>query len=187
MQPKQMTFSAPIELRASAPGGLPSKLSGVAYSGAAVAGRGVIIDVDSTEVVAPMQLLFEHGRVDCIGVVESATKQGGQIVIAGKLFSDLIDSQGRKVAELAQRGAPFELSVGLFGYDEEYVGRGQRMQVNGRSVEGPISVLRNGRVREVSVVALGADPAAKAKLFGRSQQPVIDTARIYRRHNNIGF
>ena len=45
---------------------------------------------------------------------------------------------------------------------------------------------RNGKVREVSIVALGADSDAKARLFdtGRARAPAIDTREIYRRHNS---
>jgi hypothetical protein len=148
-----------------------------------VPGHNVIIDLDTTTVNAPMQALSEHNRDACVGVIDTATKTN-KLVVSGRLFSDIAGSQGEKIALLAQRGVPYQISVGLYHYAEEYIGRGQSVTVNGKTVEGPVTVLRNGRVRECSIVTLGADSDAKARLFGHGRHDRLPDARdIYRKHN----
>ena len=71
----------------------------------------------------------------------------------------------------------------MYGYREEYIGRGQSVTINGQTFVSPVKGLHSGTVREVSIVALGADPAAKAKLMdGRG--PRLDARAIYARHNS---
>jgi hypothetical protein len=57
------------------------------------------------------------------------------------------------------------MSVGAYNASEEFVAAGRNIEVNGRQFSGPVSVLRNAHIREVSIVALGADPETSAKLF----------------------
>lgn len=60
---------------------------------------------------------------------------------------------------------PFQMSIGLYGYDELYIASGNAETINGQQFQGPVTVLQNGKVREVSVVALGADPNTDAQFF----------------------
>jgi hypothetical protein len=89
------------------------------------------------------------------------------------LFSDIPGSPAERIAQTAQRGAPYQMSVGLFNYSEEFISSGQHVKVHGKEHTGPLTVLRRGTVRECSIVALGADSATSARLFGRdARQPV---------------
>ena len=158
---------APVALKPTTDGALPTRVQGVAYSGGIVPTLGVVIDLASTTIADRLPLLHEHGREAIIGAVTWTTITGGALLVAGKLFSDIPGGQAEKIAQLAQRGAPFQMSVGLFGYTEEVVRAGQAVTVNGATVAGPVTVLRRGTVREVSLVTLGADPNAVARLFGQ--------------------
>ena len=64
------------------------------------------------------------------------------------------------------------MSVGLYGFTREFVPAGKSVQVNGQTFNGPVNVLRNGQVREVSVVTLGADPRTDSKFFEQPSQGV---------------
>lgn len=163
--PRHIELSAPVELAATAGQALPAQFSGVAYSGGLVPSYGVVIDVASTEVPARMPLLMEHARDNIIGVVEATERQASRILVAGKLFSDLAGSDAERVAQLSSRGAPYQMSVGLYGYSEDYVPAGMTAKVNGAEFAGPLVVLRGGKVREVSIVTLGADPQTSAHVF----------------------
>ena len=57
------------------------------------------------------------------------------------------------------------MSVGLYAFRREFVPAGQSIKVNNQTFQGPINVLRNGQVREVSIVTLGADPRTSSKFF----------------------
>lgn len=143
---------------------LPSKVRGVAYSGALVPDRGIIIDLASTRVELPAPLLYGHDHDSTVGLIASANNSGRELQIEGDLYVD-IDEQARSIAAKAARGHPWQLSVGLFDYVFEERPAGREYQINGQTFAGPLIVLSGGVVREVSVVALGADAATNAEFF----------------------
>lgn len=160
-----MVFGAPLELKANADGGLPSRFAGTAYSGGLVPDYGVVIDMATTTYNEKLPLLDSHSRWDIVGVIDQAATQDFQMQVAGKLFSDMAGSSAERIANLAARGVPFEMSVGLYAFRREFVPAGQSIKVNNQTFQGPINVLRNGQVREVSIVTLGADPRTSSKFF----------------------
>jgi hypothetical protein len=141
-------------------GSVPKRMSGIAYSGGRVPGRNIVIDLSTTTVVLPAPLLASHDSSSIVGRIISAAV-GRTLKIDAELYSD-IDEDALLIAKKAKRGHPWQLSVGLFGYDIEAIAPGKKIKVNGRDFVGPIDVLRNGAVREVSIVALGADPDTSA-------------------------
>ena len=162
-------LGAPIELKANADGGLPARFSGTAYSGGYVPDYEVVIDMATTTYKSRMPLLDSHMRWEIIGVIEQASTQDHQMQVAGRLFSDMPGSAAERIGQLAQRGVPYEMSVGLYAFTREFVPAGKSVNVNGQTFNGPVNVLRNGQVREVSIVTLGADPRTASKFF--EQQP----------------
>ncbi len=175
-------LTAPMQLRAApeGPSQLPSQFTGIAYSGGLVPSYGMVIDLSSTNITPVMPLLSEHDRTNMVGMVNGAQKLNGQIVVAGKLYSDMAGSKAEQIAQLSQRGFPFQMSVGLFGFSEEELQPGQRALVNGRDVAGPVTVLRNGTVRECSICALGADPNTEARFFNSPHAREHQIAALFR-------
>lgn len=154
---------------------LPARFTGTAYSGEMVPSYGAVIDLSSTRMAKRLPLLNSHWRDDVIGFVDSSSV-GERIEVSGELFSDMEGCSAKKIARLAKRGAPYQMSVGLFGYRETFVPAGQSVKVNGREFTGPINVLSGGTVREVSIVTLGADWQADVTLLKQpTHQPT--TAR----------
>jgi hypothetical protein len=166
MNHQDIRIATRLDLKAPAPGVLPAQFSGVAYSGEKVPALGVVIDVGSTSVPEKMPLLIEHDRGRIAGVVNAATATAGTITVSGKLFSDMEGSDAQRIAQLASRGAVYQLSIGLYGFTEHIVGQGQGIEVNGRRFDGPLVVLRQGKVRETSLVVLGADHQSTVAMFG---------------------
>jgi hypothetical protein len=154
-------MSAPLELRAAG-NELPQRFSGQAYSGGLVPSYGIVIDLASTRYGARMPLLDSHMRSAIVGVIENAATTNHAMQVDGRLFSDMAGSAAERIAQLAQRGAPFQMSVGLYEFTVETVRAGIVVTVNGRQLTGPVDVLRNGLVREVSIVTLGADSDTSA-------------------------
>ena len=161
----QFIADGALTLKAATPDKLPSMFAGLAYSGAVIARLALVIDLESTEVPGTMVLLHEHDRTAIVGVVQSATKRAGGLEVAGRLFSDIAGSTAERLAQLAMRGAPLQMSIGLFNFAEEFVPAGQVVTVGGKTVPGPVTVLRRGVIRECSIVTLGADSATSARLF----------------------
>ncbi|MCI4410766.1 MAG: hypothetical protein JHC38_03740 [Thiotrichales bacterium] len=145
--------------------------SGVAYSGAMIENHGwlsnVVIDIDSMTIAPNLQLLLEHDTNNVIGTA-TAVKQDGKVLVNGLLVS-AIDDDAQRVCQKAQAGITWQLSVGLYDYQQQELIEGQSEVVNGLTVEYPATILRNSVLREVSVVALGADSATSLAIF--SQNP----------------
>lgn len=163
--PSEIVLTAPLQLAEGEGNALPAKFSGTAYSGGFVPGYGVVIDLATTTFAQKMPLLADHDHSAILGVINEGNVANGKLSVAGLLFSDMAGSRAEQIAQFAQRGMPFQMSVGLFGFNEMYVRAGASVQVNGQEFPGPVTVLSGGKVREVSVVALGADPNTEAQFF----------------------
>jgi hypothetical protein len=155
---------------------LPRRFSGIAYSGGAVNdwGEQVVIDLDSTSLAPQMPLLFQHDHTQVIGTISVASVADGTLHVSGELFSD-IDETAKSVAAKSLRGAAYQMSVGLFDASRENAPLGRQVYCNGKSFNGPAVVLRNGTIREVSVVALGADAHTQADFFNQKTQKEFST------------
>lgn len=147
---------------------LPKKFNGIAYSGGAVNdwGEQIVIDLASTLTAPSMPLLFQHDHSCVIGAIPTAINDGSSLSVSGELFSD-IDETALAIAKKAQRGACYQMSVGIFDFSRETIPAGKNITVNGCEFTSPVTVLRNGNIREVSIVALGADANTNATFFNK--------------------
>lgn len=185
--PTHIVLSAPLQLASADNGALPAKFSGIAYSGGLAPCYGVVVDLSTITFAQKMPLLAAHDHTMMIGVVSEGNVDNGQMAVAGTLFSDIPGSRAEQIAQFAQRGMPFQMSIGLSGFNEMYVQSGKSVTVNGQEFQGPVTVLSGGNVREVSIVALGADPNTEAQFFNAAptipqENPSMDlqqlTARV---------
>lgn len=164
MRNKPFVLTCAADFEAAQGDALPARISGVAYSGGPVMGGIAVIDLASTKIAMPAPLLASHEHDEVIGALTQGNNTGAELTVAGELYSD-IDDTARAIAAKAKRGHPWQLSVGIYGMNFEDVAPGNVVTVNGREFKGPITVLRGGTVREVSVVALGSDAETNAAFF----------------------
>ena len=153
---------------------LPRTFSGLAYSGGVIDewGERVIIDLASTAFESDMPLLFQHRHEAVIGTITTTglTADGG-LTVTGELFTD-IDDTAAKIAQKFQRGAKYQMSVGLYDARVERLEKpNQSATINGRQFTAPGVILRGGLIREVSIVALGADRHTNAQFFSADHRP----------------
>lgn len=170
--PLYLSCPAVTLLAPSDSGGLPSQFAGLAYSGDETPfwGRSVI-DLSSTTIArAKTPALMEHQRDKRVGICSLSISDAGIQVANGTLLSN---EDAQRIAADAKDGFEFQFSIGLFGYSYEDVPPGVSTTINGRTFTGPITVLRNGSIREVSFVSLGADPNTTTRLFSH-QEPTMD-------------
>ena len=143
-------------------------LTGIAYSGELVTDHGywnrLLIDLSSLTVDTPIPLLVNHDPDETVGMVTVATTQAGNLGIEARLFAD-VDDDAAEIAAKADKGFPWQLSVGIWPSRIEEVPVGHEISLNGRLFQGPVTVFRSGRVREVSIVALGADHQTSATVL----------------------
>ncbi len=149
-------------------------ITGIAYSGDAVTqwGERFVIDLSTLALTAPLPILFQHNHNAAIGVIDVIGSDGSQLTIEdGRIFASIeSDPLPRQIAEKSVRGFPYELSVGIYEGSAEIFPADKSVIVNGREFQGPITVIRNAVLREISVVALGADANTKADIAAAQSQ-----------------
>ena len=165
-----------LEITAAKDGGGKHKVAGVAYGGGKMRlfgwSRPVVVDLSGMTVPESVPLLANHENhtLGRIGVVNAKAEDGhlvmsGEIVAGGEL-AEAIVAQGKA-------GADWQLSIGAEVDAAELVQEGKR-KVNGAEHEAPFYHVTKSTLREVSVVAVGADRSthmtvtAKLELKGNS-------------------
>ena len=172
--------AAEVEIEAAGKDARP-KISVVAYTGRImrVPGWGdIAIDLAGLEAGGQVPLLADHdatvGSVVGHGQPEVA---GGRLIVAGVVSG--AGEPARHVVEMARGGFQFQASVGVASTEHERVKPNQSVEINGRSLSSPggFTLVRKGRLREVSITPLGADAetsvAIAASRQGRTNMPDI--------------
>jgi len=147
------------------PGKNPFRVKGLAYSGGKMQLPGwrypVVVDLSGLEVPDSVPLLANHeNRTGSrVGLVKPRLKDG-LLHIEGEILSSSGVAGG--IVEQAKTGADWQLSIGADVLDSELV-PGQRF-VNGQMQVGPFFHVKKAVLREVSVVAVGADDGTHMRL-----------------------
>ena len=157
-----------LEIIAAAQNG-KHKVKGLAYSGGKMRlfgwSRPVVVDLSGMNIPGDIPLLTDHtnfteGR---IGVVTATLTDGGLEItgdiVAGNDAAENIITQGKS-------GADWQLSIGAEVEAAELVQEGKRT-VNGIDHEAPFYHVTKSTLREVSVVAVGADKATHMKVTAK--------------------
>jgi len=130
--------------------------SGTAYSGEVITDHWywdrIIFDLDSMQLKGRIPALLEHRSSQRAGAITGLT-------VSGDLMSNEF---GTQVAQDSDDGFPWQMSVRIDPSAIEEIQAGSSVSVNGKSHQGPITVFRGGRIREVSFCALGADDNTNA-------------------------
>lgn len=169
---------AKLELAASDPGSDPTaveKFAMVGYTGGLMWLDGhddqVVIDLTTVEIASPQTpILFNHDDEQPLGHANQVRIDASGISVpAGQGYFSADNSRRDEVVNSARRKYPWQASVGGRAATIEYVGPGETALVNGRSFQGPIEIARGFRLREISILSLGADAATSAVLAARAK------------------
>lgn len=158
-----------IRIAAQVGSGKP-KIAGLAYSGGKMRLTGwsqpVVVDLAGMEIPGNIPLLLDHqNRTDCrIGVIEAKIEAGG-LHIAGEIVSESEDAA--EVALQGKSGAPWQLSIGADVTDFELIKSGS-VAINEQAFEAPFYHVKKSILREVSVVAVGADANTEMKVAAKA-------------------
>jgi hypothetical protein len=143
-------------------------LTGVAYGGGKVTDSGwwdnLVLDLGSITIETPIPLLSFHAHDESIGIVTDASTVGNKLSISARLFAD-IDDDAAEIAAKADKGFPWQLSVGIYPQSIEEILPDANILLNGTVFQGPLTIFRNARIREVSVVSIGADNKTTATIL----------------------
>lgn len=137
--------------------------TGVAYSGDVVSywGESMVIDLSSIKLPDPCPILMGHDRDRPVGRGQLSVRDNA-LHAEGSLLGN---ETARSLASDADDGFPWQFSVHTEPGSVEEVPAGASVQVNGRAFQGPVTVLRNSRIRELSFTPTGVDFRTEAHVL----------------------
>ena len=159
-----------LEITAAAEGRKPT-VKGLAYSGGKMRlfgwSRPVVVDMAGMAVPESVPLLANHeNHTLCrVGVVKASVGETG-LEISGEIVAE--GAEAANIVAQGKSGADWQLSIGAEVEAAELVQEGRRT-INGAEHEAPFYHVTKSTLREVSVVAVGADKATHMKVTASLQ------------------
>lgn len=158
----------------------------VAYGGGVMTVPGwndIVIDLAGLDVTGSVALLSDHDSTRR-GVVGHGRAEvaGGRLTVAGTISATT--AAAREIVESARNGFAWEASVGLEVHERRRVAAGEVVLVNGRTIRalaGGFTLVSRGRLREVSIVALGCDGGTSVSIAAaqkRTEGVMVTTATV---------
>ena len=157
-------------------GDKPVRCTGVAYSGGSFrqwwSALPCYVDLSGMRMAEQVCLMLDHSYdPECrLGVIE-AKNDGKTLTIDGEFDTGNILAQS-----IIRAGKKFnwQLSIGAENVKVERVDEGTVETINGNTVNGPALVVRESILREVSIVAIGADAKTSMEIRASLMAPEPD-------------
>ncbi len=146
----------------------PIRFQGTAYSGGLIPDRGAVIDLDTLQNDgATVPALDSHWTdLDSVVGFSRIDRKKSALVVQGEVIE--FTESGRLVANLLRKNMPLQLSVGITAESELHTPPA-KLKINGKTVTVG-QVFRNPLVREISFVAVGADPSTTVAAFQQEKK-----------------
>ena len=169
--------------------GAKPKVMGIAYSGGKMNLPGwkhpVVVDLAGMDIPETVPLLTNHeNKTDSrVGIISASIKDNA-LEISGEIVSDSKDAQD--IVAQGKAGADWQLSIGADVKECELVKSSR--SVNGQEIEGPFYHVTKSTLREVSVVAVGADAHTSMKVtaqFNLSKNNIEGESMTEENKNNV--
>lgn len=150
----QAASDAPARVSLTAYTGSPMKLDGFAYP--------VVVDLETLRVNRQsIPVLRSHDPERIAGHTTKIDVSPQRLKMEASLSG--LPQYADEVVFNAGRGFPWQVSIGAgLSQKPEFVPGGESAKVNGRVWKGPVLVARNAHLREVSLLAMGADSDTSA-------------------------
>lgn len=154
--------------------GKPRRFSMLGYTGKVIDwgywGKFVIDLAGIKAAKETMPALRQHDVSRIVGTIDTTEASDTGFMATGNFSTATAD--GREVLALADEGFPWQASIGVQARKILEIAQGSTHEVNGQTVEGPISVWMESEVFEVSFVPFGADDDTAAVSMERpAEQP----------------
>lgn len=128
-----------------------------------------MIDLGGMKQEARMPVLLEHKRELLVGRVQKC-----DIANSVDFETEFFDTPpAAQVRTAASKGFQYQASVGFDVGKVKYVGSKESYQCNGRSFAGPLTVITESTLREISCVLWGRDSTTSVKLSDEKGNPIM--------------
>jgi len=129
----------------------------------------IVIDISGVKLKrSTLPVRFQHDPNKGVGHTTEVTLTKQRIKAKGVVSRDT--SWARDVLKSGLNGFPWQVSIGMSVDRQEYVDDGVKVNVNGKVFEGPLYVIRQGTLYEVSFVDAGADDQTSARVAAEEQE-----------------
>jgi hypothetical protein len=147
------------------------RIYGIAYTGVAMELDGfehpLVIDNTGWDFTGKSRpILKDHAPEKPVGSTTSV-----QLVAQDVQFEGIANGSGPwrdEVVEAGKNDFPWQVSVGAKVLAAEFLPKGKTALVNGQTFEGPKIISRKTRLKEISILSLGADDDSAARIAARA-------------------
>jgi len=161
---------AAVEIHAAAGESKRPTFEIVGYTGAAMNVAGfyspVVVDLAGLRATGQeIPVLYNHDPTRIVGQT-TAVAIGKDVKLSGTVTGENADAT--EVVTQARNGFRWQASIGASVDRREFLDAGKTAVVNGREFAGPLVIARESTLKEISFVALGADPQTSASVAASS-------------------
>ena len=143
-------------------------VEGIAYSGGPVlqdwSDFPIYVDLEGMEIQNQIPILFSHYNSPNSRMGEATIENNKKTLV----FKGVIDTEEDELAqEIVRKGIKidWQVSIGADVLAMEELRDGETIEVNGNNVTGPVTIVKKSLLREISVVAVGADADTNMKIM----------------------
>ena len=149
-----------------------AKVQGIAYSGGEISqpwiSAKVVVDLAGMEISQQIPIMYNHqyepgyrlgeaiiektsNGLEFVGEIDTSTGMGKALVEAGKKWK-------------------WQVSIGAENEEWELFNEGDTVAVNGKAFNAPVYIVRKSKLREISLVAIGADDKTSMEIIAGFMQ-----------------
>ena len=131
----------------------------------------VVIDLISLKIPSENRPVLDNhdsSTDGLIGRTVSVKKTGNQIEVAGFIYPKNVRAQ--KILSANDAGKSWQLSIGADNFVAQQVPTGQTVLVNGQTFDGPLTVIYNAWLTDISFVDEGGDNSTWATIQARRKE-----------------
>jgi hypothetical protein len=128
----------------------------------------VVVDLAGLAVDQVLPIRLNHDVGLGVGHTDAVRVEGGQLVAEGVISR--ATSSAQDVVASGRAGFPWQASIGASVGQHEFLAEGKDAVVNGRTVTGPITIVRASSLGEISFVDRGADSRTSAAIAASAAQ-----------------
>lgn len=172
-------LTAPIQIQAGADGKRTATFTILANSGGEFSAPNwpsSVIDLNGLEISGTIPVLVGHDEADLDALAGQgvASVEGGRLYVRGQLTQ--ASAGGALILGLARDSVQLQASIGVDPTEVEFIRPGEKVSINGRTLaagQRGLRVVRRGRLREVSLVSVGADPNTAVSIAAQGAKNMV--------------